>query len=75
MQQSFSFFHPVSKTKGYLAGFVKTICTELPAVALSVVSLASKSWVGKTAGVLLAGNAIKTLVCDVMGVGSTKPRK
>ena len=75
MQQSFSFFHPVSKAKGYVAGFGKTLCTELPAVALSVTALASKSWIGKTAGVLLAGNAIKTLVCDVMGVGSTKPRK
>ncbi len=75
MQQSFSFFHPVSKGKGYLKGFGRTVCNELPAVALSAAALLSKGWVGKASGVLLACNAVKTLVCDVLGIGSTKPRQ
>ncbi len=75
MQQSFSFFHPVSKGKGYLAGFGKTVCSELPNVVLSGVALFNKGWLGKTSGVLLACNAVKTLVCDVFGIGSTKPRQ
>lgn len=75
MQQSFSFFHPISKGKGYLKGFGKTLCNELPNVALSAVALLGKGWLSKTSGVLLAVNAVKTLVCDVFGVGSSKPRQ
>ena len=75
MQQGFSFFHPISKGKGYLTGFGKTVCNELPNVVLSAVALKSKGWLGKASGVLLAANAVKTIVCDVLGVGSTKPRQ
>lgn len=75
MQQGFSFFHPISKGKGYLTGFGKTVCNELPNVVLSAVALKSKGWLGKASGVLLAANAVKTVVCDVLGVGSTKPRQ
>ena len=69
-QQNFSLYHPISKTKGYVGGFLNTVINEAPVVALSVVSLASKSWVGKAAGVALALNGIKTLFVDVFGIGS-----
>lgn len=69
-QQSFTLYHPVSKTKGYFGGFCSTAVNELPVLALSAVALASKGILGKTAGVLLALNGVKTLVCDVFGAGS-----
>lgn len=72
IQQSFSLYHPASKAKGYFCGFGSTVIKELPVLVLSAVSLASKGILGKTAGVLLALNGVKTLVCDVFGIGSKK---
>lgn len=69
-QQSFSLYHPISKAKGYCLGFGNTIIGELPVLLMSAAALISKGVIGKTAGVLLAATGIKTLVCDVLGVGS-----
>lgn len=71
-QQNFSLYHPISKTKGYVGGFLNTAINELPVIGLSALALASKSWVGKASGVILALNGIKTLFVDVLGVGSKK---
>lgn len=71
-QQNFSLYHPISKTKGYVGGFLDTAINELPVIGLSALALASKNWVGKTAGVMLALNGVKTLFVDVFGVGSQK---
>lgn len=70
IQQSFSLYHPTSKAKGYFSGFSSTVVKNAPLVALSAITLASKGILGKTAGVLLAFNGVKTLVCDVFGIGS-----
>ncbi|MBE7704221.1 MAG: hypothetical protein E7Z90_00245 [Cyanobacteria bacterium SIG29] len=74
-QQSFSLFHPYSKTKGYVGGFGKTIVDEIPNIALGAVALATKGIPSKVAGVLLAVNAVKTCVFDVFGVGSMASSK
>ena len=71
-QQNFSLYHPISKTKGYVGGFVNTAINELPVIGLSALALASKSWLGKASGVMLALNGIKTLFVDVLGVGAKK---
>ena len=71
-QQNFSLYHPISKTKGYVGGFINTAINELPVIGLSALALASKSWLGKASGVMLALNGIKTLFVDVLGVGAKK---
>lgn len=71
-QQNFSLYHPVSKTKGYVGGFLNTAINELPVIGLSALALGSKSWVGKASGVMLALNGIKTLFVDVFGIGAKK---
>ena len=71
-QQNFSLYHPISKTKGYVGGFINTAINELPVIGLSALALASKSWLGKASGVMLALNGIKKLFVDVLGVGAKK---
>ena len=71
-QQNFSLYHPISKTKGYVGGFINTAINELPVIGLSALALASKSWLGKASGVMLALTGIKTLFVDVLGVGAKK---
>lgn len=69
IQQGFSYYHPVSRAKGYLSGFGNTVISELPVIALSVLALGCKNAVSKGAGVLLALHGLKTLFYDVMGIG------
>ena len=66
---TFSYPHVFSKMGGYIKGFAETISKGLPLIALSVVSIKCKT-LGKISGVLLAVNAIKTLIYNVAGIGS-----
>lgn len=70
IQQSFPLYHPISRAKGYIDAFGSTAIRELPVLALSAVSLVSKGILCKAAGVLLALNGVRTVVCDVIGIGS-----
>lgn len=72
IQQSFSYYHPISKIKGYLSGFGGTIVTQAPVLALSALSLCCKGIVSKTAGLALALHSVKTILCDVVGIGQPK---
>ena len=72
IQQSFSYYHPISKAKGYLAGFVNTLVSHAPVLALSALALCCKNVGSKVGGVLLSAHSIKTLLCDVVGVGQQK---
>jgi hypothetical protein len=72
-QQSFSYNHLITKTRGYVSAFGSTIARNLPVIALSAIALKCNK-LGKVAGALLAVNGLKTLLCDVMGIGSTKPK-
>ena len=74
MQNSFSWFHVISRLSGYFYGASQTVLSNLPEIGLSVLALKTKKHpvLGKTAGVLLGVNAVKTLLHDVMGVGSNK---
>lgn len=74
MQQTFSWTHILSRTSGYLAGSVQTILGNLPEIALSILALKTKNhkFLGKTAGILLGINAIKTVLYDIIGIGKSK---
>ena len=74
IKQNFSYYHPYNKTKGYLAGFGKTLLNELPIIGLSAIALKFKN-VGKIAGILLGINAGKVLFFDVFGLGKEKKKK
>ena len=74
LQQSFSYYHIMSRSQGYLSGFGQTIINNLPLIGLSAVALKFKK-VGKVAGALLAANGLKTLVYDVMGIGAKKAER
>lgn len=72
IQQSFSYYHPISKTKGYLSGFGSSIVTQAPVLGLSALALCCKSGLSKAGGVLLGVHAIKTILYDVIGIGKNK---
>ncbi len=74
MQKSFSWFHIFSRAGGYFAGAAHTILSNLPELALSAVALRTKNhkFLGKTAGIMLGINALKTFVYDIAGVGKDK---
>ncbi len=74
LQQSFSYYHIISRTKGYLSGVGETIIGSLPLVALSAIAFKFKT-AGKVAGALLAANALKTLFYDVIGIGAKKSER
>ncbi len=75
VQNDFQFLNIVSKIKGYVSGFFKTVLKCLPLVALSAVSIISKGNIGKVTGALLALNGIKTVLYDVMGIGAKDKSK
>ena len=70
-QQSFSYYHIISRVKGYLTGAGETIINSLPLIALSAIALKFKT-AGKIAGTMLAASAVKTLLYDVMGINAEK---
>ena len=72
MQQSFSYYHPISKAKGYLNGFGSTLVTQAPVLAMSAIALCCKGVLSKTAGLALAFHSVKTILCDVVGIGQQK---
>ncbi len=74
LQQSFSYYHIISRTKGYLSGFGETIINSLPLIGLSAVALKFKT-AGKVAGTLLAADGLKTLLYDVIGIGTKKAER
>ena len=72
VQQTFSIYHIVSKLSGYFEGISKTILGNLPEIGLSLMALNTKNHkvLGKASGVLLALNAAKTILYEVIGLGS-----
>ncbi len=74
MQKTFSWFHIISSAGGYFAGAAQTVLSNLPELALSAVALRTKNHkiLGKTAGLMLGANTIKTLTYDVIGIGKDK---
>lgn len=74
LQQSFSYYHIFSRSKGYLSGFGQTIINNIPVLALSAVALKFQT-AGKVAGALLAASGLKTLVYDVMCIGAKKAER
>ncbi len=73
-EKNFGYYHIVDQTKGYTSQFIKTIGENLPLIGLSALALKCKN-IGKVAGVLLAANGIKTILYDVMGIGTTKKQR
>lgn len=74
MQQTFTWPHIISRVTGYLGGFIDTLSSNLPEIALSILAIKTKSckFLGKTAGVLLSINALKTILYDIIGFGRDK---
>lgn len=70
IQQDFGLYHPISKTKGYVGGFVNTVIKNLPYIAAATIALCKFKVPSKIAGVFLGLAGIKTLVSDVFGIGS-----
>ena len=72
MQQSFTLYHVLSKLTGYFYGATQTILSNLPETGLSILALKTRKHpvLGKTAGVLLGINLAKTVLHDVIGIGS-----
>ena len=63
-----------AKVGGYFKGFGNSIVRYLPNIALSAVALKFQT-AGKVAGALLAASGLKTLVYDVMGIGTKKAER
>ena len=74
VQQNFSYYHIVTRAKGYLSGFSQTLVSDLPLLGLSAAALKFKN-AGKVAGTLLAANGVKALLYDVMGIGAKKTER
>ncbi len=72
-QQTLSLCNIKDKVVGYCSGFFNTVSGSLPLIALSAIALKFKN-VGKVAGVLLALNATKSVLYDVLGVGHKKEK-
>lgn len=72
MQKDFPFYSFISKTKGYVGGFAKTLVKNLPYIGLSALALSKFKIPSKVAGVALGLAGIKTILFDVMGFGSKK---
>lgn len=74
LQQSFPYYHIISRANGYLKGVGETIINSIPLIGLSAVALKFKT-AGKIAGGLLAAAGIKTLMYDVIGIGAKKAER
>ena len=67
VQQAFPFNHSTSKVLGYIGGFSATLIKNIPAIALSVVSVAAKNpTVSKVAGCLLGAYGAAVLGSNVL---------
>ena len=67
VQQAFPFNHSTSKMFGYIGGFSSTLIKNIPAIALSVVSVAAKNpTVSKVAGCFLGAYGAATLGSNVL---------
>ena len=72
MQRKGHWHHLISKITGYVTGVGKTLLGNLPEIVLSVLALKTKNHkiLGKTAGVLLGINALKSFLSDIIGIDS-----
>ena len=72
VQRKANWHHVVSKITGYVIGVSKTILGNLPEIGLSILALRTKNhkFLGKASGVLLAVNAVKSILSDIFGVES-----
>ena len=67
IQQSFPFNHSTSKALGYIGGFSTTVAKNIPAIALSAVSILAKNpKISKTAGCLLGAYGAMVLSSQVI---------
>ena len=68
MKNAPAVYHPILLAGGYIKGAVNRFINVLPIAVLSVLALKCKG-LGKVAGVLLAGHAVKSVLFDVIGLG------
>lgn len=71
IQKDFPFYNAISKTKGYVGGFVNTLIRNLPYIGAAAVALSKFKVPSKIAGVALGAAGIKTILADVIGIGNT----
>ena len=70
-QQSFSFYHMLSKVKGYASGAAQVLTNNLPELGLAAVAIATRKFnmAGKIAAGILTLKGIKSICVDVIGIG------